>query len=561
MQDVTRNSYSLYQRKTGSRVVWYVRFWSDETQTYTSGRSTGQTTRQAANRVVQKWLAEGMPEPRKNNHQASQRQLLSGIAKYLQNTSIIEKGEKYEDDEIVKLFFTQVTNRQMSSAENFVDYLYRFWDWNGDYVKGRLERKKSIGKRYVDDCRAKIQRHIEPFFKGTLLCDVTTETLENFMMSIPRRDSDPKNGYARKTINLIMKTITKPLREATRKGILMKNPANGIELLADDDRERGILTPAELELLFQKDWPDERSKTACILAATTGMRLSEIAGLRTDDIDAERNIINLRFSYTQKEKRLKDTKSGKPRIIFTDVSITTQLLSLHKDNPYENAFIFWGSSSDKPMRIETIENHLEKVLAELLGKITRTSISKEWQDLANELATKTALPSHEIIALKNDDVDTVQNTIRLRHCYSYQNRKLVVSKDVAENTVKMDAPLLKRIKTFTMKNPYIFIFGGPDSITLFDFEGKNDSETKKRILILGEIVRKERNILFHSFRHFFNSTIRGTVSDDILRLQTGHSDKKMTDLYDHMTEDRGEQLRKAVQTKILPFIPKEAAGE
>jgi hypothetical protein len=144
MQDVTRNSYSLYQRKTGSRIVWYVRFWSDETQTYTSGRSTGQTTKQAANRVVQKWLTEGTPEPKKIDHQASQRQLMSGIVKYLQNIGIIQKGEKHDDDAIIKLFYTQVTNRQMSSAERFVDYLYRFWDWNGDYVRGRLERKKTI---------------------------------------------------------------------------------------------------------------------------------------------------------------------------------------------------------------------------------------------------------------------------------------------------------------------------------------------------------------------------------------------------------------------------------
>jgi integrase len=79
-------------------------------------------------------------------------------------------------------------------------------------------------------------------------------------------------------------------------------------------------------------------------------------------------------------------------------------------------------------------------------------------------------------------------------------------------------------------------------------------------LAYGEIARRERNVSFHGFRHFFNSTIRGTVSDDILRLQTGHLDEKMTDLYDHMTDDRGEQLRKAVQAKILPFIPQKAVG-
>ena len=62
MQSITRNSYSLYKRETGSRTVWYVRFWNDDTQSYSSGRSTGQTTKPAAHRQVQKWLAEGLPE-------------------------------------------------------------------------------------------------------------------------------------------------------------------------------------------------------------------------------------------------------------------------------------------------------------------------------------------------------------------------------------------------------------------------------------------------------------------------------------------------------------------
>jgi hypothetical protein len=105
-----------------------------------------------------------------------------------------------------------------------------------------------------------------------------------------------------------------------------------------------------------------------------------------------------------------------------------------------------------------------------------------------------------------------------------------------------------------MKEPYVFIFGNNESWGLISFKNRKPQEEKRLALLLGEIARKERNISFHGFRHFFNSTIRGTVSDDILRLQTGHLDEKMTDLYDHMTDDRGEQLRKAVQAKILPFI-------
>jgi hypothetical protein len=33
---------------------------------------------------------------------------------------------------------------------------------------GRLERKKTIGKKYVEDCRSKIKRIIDPHFKDTL---------------------------------------------------------------------------------------------------------------------------------------------------------------------------------------------------------------------------------------------------------------------------------------------------------------------------------------------------------------------------------------------------------
>ncbi|GHU60358.1 hypothetical protein FACS189444_7020 [Spirochaetia bacterium] len=58
MQEVTRNSYSLYKRESGSRTIWYARFWDDQAQGYSSGRSTGQTTKAAAHRQVQKWLTE-----------------------------------------------------------------------------------------------------------------------------------------------------------------------------------------------------------------------------------------------------------------------------------------------------------------------------------------------------------------------------------------------------------------------------------------------------------------------------------------------------------------------
>ena len=82
-----------------------------------------------------------------------------------------------------------------------------------------------------------------------------------------------------------------------------------------------------------------------------------------------------------------------------------------------------------------------------------------------------------------------------------------------------------------------FILSETERKNPVDFNSMDDKKALKLLMAYGEITRRERNISFHGFRHFFNSSIRGTVSDDILRLQTGHMDKKMTDDYDHMTDD------------------------
>jgi integrase len=446
------------------------------------------------------------------------------------------------------------------SEEGFIDYLLRFWDWNGDYVQGRLERKKSIGRKYVDDCRSIILRHIKPFFKDTALCDVTTLSLESFMKSIPRRDMDSRNGYSRRSINIMMKIIKKALKDAVRLGIIPRNPADNIELLADDTRGRGIITPSELQRLFEIEWADERGKIASILAAVSGMRLGEIIALQRNDIDPERKTIYLRHNYSAKEKRLKVPKSGKERIIYTDETIVRMLIDLHSKNPYKGSYIFWGLKSDKPIRFETIEKYLEKALAVLLGEEVRKAITAEWQETALVLASTQGIQPDEIIAIGKDAIDTTQNCIRIRYSYAFKNNKLVVCKEDKERIIPIEVLVLQQLTSLCMKEPHVFIFGGKESISQIYFENREPNEEKQLTLLLGEIVRRDRNISFHGFRHFFNSTIRGTVSDDILRLQTGHSDEKMTDLYDHMTDDRGDQLRKAVQAKILPFIPK-VAGE
>jgi integrase len=164
-----------------------------------------------------------------------------------------------------------------------------------------------------------------------------------------------------------------------------------------------------------------------------------------------------------------------------------------------------------------------------------------------------------MIAIQPGNIDTDQNCITLRYEYSYGLKKIEMRKYPEKKVFPLDTPTLKRLLTICDRSPNGFIISGSESKKAVDFDSLDKKASHKLLMAYGEIARRERNVSFHSFRHFFNSTILGTVSDDILRLQTGHVDKNMTDLYDHMTDERGEQLRKAIQTKILPFIPKAAS--
>ena len=162
----------------------------------------------------------------------------------------------------------------------------------------------------------------------------------------------------------------------------------------------------------------------------------------------------------------------------------------------------------------------------------------------------------EMIAVSSGNLDTTQDCLRIRYCYSCGKKEVEKVNYSEEKIIPLNTAQLKRLSAFCGKNTNVFIVRGADRENPLNFEKITPDESKKMMMFMGEIVRTERNLTFHGFRHFFNSTIRGTVSDDILRLQTGHLDEKMTDHYDHMTDERGEQLRKAVQAKILPFIPK-----
>lgn len=71
---------------------------------------------------------------------------------------------------------------------------------------------------------------------------------------------------------------------------------------------------------------------------------------------------------------------------------------------------------------------------------------------------------------------------------------------------------------------------------------------------ISEEQRKKRNLSFHSWRHTFNSIMRGKLTDIDLRRITGHKTDKMTDHYDHITIELMKRVKPLIEDTILPRL-------
>jgi len=92
----------------------------------------------------------------------------------------------------------------------------------------------------------------------------------------------------------------------------------------------------------------------------------------------------------------------------------------------------------------------------------------------------------------------------------------------------------------------------PDDLVFFDLERnkpiRNELILKTLYRALENIgispqERKERNITFHSWRHWYNSIMRGKIHDAKLRTLTGHKTLEMTEHYTHFNIDDYQDVR------------------
>ena len=178
-----------------------------------------------------------------------------------------------------------------------------------------------------------------------------------------------------------------------------------------------------------------------------------------------------------------------------------------------------------------------------------------WRDervrIGNQLAMLTGMRAGEIVALHAEDIKP--DRIAINHAWNFADG-LKLPKTGKTREVPIPEYMSSELLDLAKKSPfapggYIFFSTMPDkpmepSALLVGLREafidsklseKDRNDEKKRKKVADEM--KRRNIVFHSWRHFFAAMMKEKVAKESLKLVTGHSTDEMLEHYaDHLQE-------------------------
>jgi integrase len=296
-----RKSFSLYKKSTkSSGTVWYARFWNAKVGKYTEARSTGIEVAGKKGRRQEAW----------------------NQAMLLLPTIVFDEH--------------RVENANPVGEQLFLEYIATFWADDGAYAKDyALTHDEPLSAQYLRGNRDDIRLHIKPYKP---FAQITVKQLSAGMIRSWRRWAS-ENDRSPRRINAALSAMRVAIRHAIANEDLEKDPFNHLGKAKENPKEKGILTPAEVQKLFNAPVTNIQDRAVVLLGTLCGMRRGEMRGLFWGDIkdatiDLNHNFVNF--------DGLKHPKRGSKRTIplLEPVAEALEQLKNCSPNPAQNSYVF-----------------------------------------------------------------------------------------------------------------------------------------------------------------------------------------------------------------------------
>lgn len=162
--------------------------------------------------------------------------------------------------------------------------------WLETYMRNSL--KQSTYTSY----KGYIENHLAPSFPNLKLKDLTAKLLQEFY-----NYKLTEEGLSAKTIANLHRCLHKAMKQAVLEHHIDFNPCDAVNLPRNEKPQIEILTREEQQKLIFTSY-QFRYGIFIRLTLATGIRLGELLGLRWEDIDTKKNMLNIRRTLNRLPK-------------------------------------------------------------------------------------------------------------------------------------------------------------------------------------------------------------------------------------------------------------------
>lgn len=199
-----------------------------------------------------------------------------------------------------------------------------------DYLDGWLDSKVNLRWTTLASYSSHVRVYLKPALGHLRLADLRHEHVQALFSSMSRRQPEPPNP---RTMQRVRATLNSALNDAVKRRQIPYNPAAHVELPRPRTTERATWSMPELRY-FLNSIRDDDLYPALHLAAMTGMRRGEIAGLRWRDLDLENRRLTVANQRVEAGPRIGDMppKSARSARSISLDDKTVDVLRSHANN-------------------------------------------------------------------------------------------------------------------------------------------------------------------------------------------------------------------------------------
>ncbi|WP_457801129.1 tyrosine-type recombinase/integrase [Limosilactobacillus reuteri] len=225
----------------------------------------------------------------------------------------------------------RLSGRNIEKDPTFSEY---FEQWHDIYKKPSISSTTDRHYTFVKNI-------IEKYFKDKKLKKITRSSYQRFI-------NEYGAEHAPETVKKINTIIKACVKSAVIDGILSKNFAEQVNLVANKDKERQVeyLSVAELKKLKNQCLEGRSrhftSRYMILTAIYTGMRPEEIKGLTWNDINFKNHTIDINKAWDSDKQEFKPTKNeSSNRIVRVNLdllNVLSELKANHTKMIFEDQF-------------------------------------------------------------------------------------------------------------------------------------------------------------------------------------------------------------------------------